>query len=85
MGTLARREATIEALNTMPMPVIAYDEEVLAFVSKHKLYGTGIGYADAHLLVSVQMTANCTLWTRDKRLRTAAERFDLDWPEPKPS
>ncbi len=69
----------------MPLTVIAYDEEVLEFVSNYKLYGTGIGYADAHLLVSVQMTTNCTLWTRDKRLRDAAEKLDLDWPEPKPS
>ena len=85
MGTLAQRQVTMEALSAMPRTVVASDEEVLEFVSRHKLYGTGIGYADAHLLVSAQVTTHCTLWTRDKRLRAAAGKLNLDWPEPKPS
>ncbi len=85
MGILARRDATIRELKKLRITVIAYNDEVLDFVFRHELFGLGIGYTDAHLLVSVQMTPNCTLWTRDKRLRAAAEKLDLDWPEPKPS
>jgi predicted nucleic acid-binding protein len=84
MGALAQRDVTLEALQQLPHTITAYDEEVLRFVADHKLWGAGIGYADAHLLVSVQLTAHCTLWTRDKRLRVVAEKLSLAWPEPKP-
>ncbi len=85
MGILARRDTTIRELKKLQTMVVAHNEEVLDFVARHKLFGLGIGYTDAHLLVSVRITANCKLWTRDKRLRAAAEKLDLGWPEPKPS
>jgi hypothetical protein len=34
----------------------------------------GIGYTDAHLLASVLLDRGTALWTRDKRLITAAEK-----------
>lgn len=78
MGNLRARDTIIELLQALPQAVIASDEEVLAYVSHHRLFGIGIGYADAHLLTSAQLTAGARLWTRDRRLRDAAARLALD-------
>lgn len=85
MGTLAHREVVLDRLRGFDLAEVAYYEEVLAFVSRHSLHGLGLNYIDAHLLVSAQINENCRLWTRDKRLRAAAEQLNLAWPEPKPS
>jgi len=49
----------------------------LTLVSRHRLFGTGIGYIDAYLLAATRLTAGAALWTRDKRLLAAAERLGL--------
>ena len=54
------------------------DGEVLLFIQRHSLTGADIGYGDAHLLASAQLTTGATLWTRDRRLRAAAQRLGLD-------
>lgn len=78
MGNLRARDTIIELLQALPHAVVASDDEVLAYVSRHRLFGLGIGYADAHLLASTQLTAGARLWTRDRRLRDAAGRLDID-------
>lgn len=85
MGSISRREMKLDGFRKLPQIVEAYHQEVLYMVNAHKLWGLGIGYVDAHLLVSVQLTDNCALWSRDKRLQQAAEKLQLSWPEPKPS
>jgi hypothetical protein len=61
----------------MPCAQIASNEEVLGFINQNKLCDLGIGYIDAHLLTSVRLTPNVLLWTRDKRLSAAANKFGL--------
>ena len=39
--------------------------------------GKGIGYIDAHLLVSVTLTNEARLWTTDKRLAEIAANLRL--------
>ena len=51
--------------------------EAPPFIERHALFGTGIGYVDAHLLMSTFLTPEATLWTRDKRLRAVAERLGV--------
>ena len=41
--------------------------------------GRGIGYIDAHLLASVARTGSVLLWTRDRRLMSAAADLNLAW------
>lgn len=77
LGNLKKREIILSDLQALPQAVMAHDEEVLRFIDQHTLYGLGIGYIDAHLLTSVQLTADGSLWTRDKRLHAAAERLGL--------
>jgi predicted nucleic acid-binding protein len=77
LGSLRQRDVILETLNNLPRTKIATDEEVLTFINLSKLYGLGIGYIDAHLLASVRLTSGTLLWTRDKRLRAAANQLGL--------
>ena len=72
-GSLTDRSSILELLEDLPAAVVAEREEVLAFIERHVLHGKGIGYVDVHLLASVVLTEGASLWTRDKRLRIAAE------------
>jgi predicted nucleic acid-binding protein len=77
LGHLAYRTEVLLRLHWLPRAMVADTGEVLRFVDRHKLIGTGIGYVDAHLLVSCRLTADTLLWTRDKRLLAVAARLSL--------
>jgi predicted nucleic acid-binding protein len=77
MGNLHPREVILGALRRLPLAIEANHDEVLHFISNHRLYGLGIGYIDAHLLAAVQLTPGAALWTRDKRLTQVAERLKI--------
>lgn len=77
VGNLRVRNTVLEALLNLPVARTATDEEVRLFIDRNLLFGLGIGYIDAHLLASVRLTAGSLLWTRDKRLQSAAERLSL--------
>jgi predicted nucleic acid-binding protein len=75
-GNLRRRSNVLSELQQLPSAVIAEHEEVLNFVEQHRLFGSGIGWIDAHLLASARLTG-CRLWTLDTRLRQAASKLRL--------
>lgn len=74
-GSLADRQPLLVLLQSLPMATTADADEVLAFIDKRGMHGKGIGYVDVHLLASTLLTHGAALWTRDKRLRAAAERL----------
>ncbi len=76
LGNLHHRGKLLCLLGDLPQATPASDEEVLGFIEHYRLSGTGIGYIDAHLLASAQLTA-VSFWTRDKRLHEAALRLGL--------
>jgi hypothetical protein len=49
----------------------------VATPSRRRLYGHGLGFIDAHLLAAALLTPDARLWTRDRRLRDAAERVGV--------
>ena len=49
----------------------------MLLVERYHLFGTGIGYIDAHLLAAVRLTPGAALWTRDKRLHDTAKECGL--------
>jgi predicted nucleic acid-binding protein len=77
LGSLRQREVVLSSMQDLPQVTVAIDSEVLGFIERRALFSLGIGYIDAHLLASVQLTQGASLWTRDKRLLAAAERFAL--------
>ena len=77
LGNLRQRKVILTALQDLPHANLAHDDEVLRFIDQQALFGLGIGYIDAHLLASVKLTPEATVWTRDKRLLVAAEQLFL--------
>ncbi len=77
MGSIARRVDLLAELQLLRPAIRADDDEVLNLVERHRLFGTGIGLIDAHLLASTLLTPGTRLWTRDRRLREAAERMGV--------
>jgi len=77
LGSLRNRAAILGALAAMPFVMVAGEDEVLALIEQRRLFGTGIGLVDAHLLASALLTHETKLWTRDRRLREAAERLGV--------
>lgn len=75
LGNLRNRGRFLDTFNNLPRTVVVSDWEVMQFIDRNELFGMGIGYIDAHLLASVRLTFDATLWTRDKRLLLAAERL----------
>lgn len=72
LGNLRQRASVLALLQNLPAAVVATDQEVMQFIERNSLAGQGIGYADAHLLVSIRLTAGSSIWTRDKRLAAIA-------------
>jgi predicted nucleic acid-binding protein len=77
LGRMRQREMILAALSDLPRAELATDTEVLGFVDREALFGRGIGYVDAHLLASTRLSAGATMWTRDARLRSVAEKLGL--------
>lgn len=72
-GHLRQRQQVLGLLSHLPGAPVADHHEVLSFVERHRLAGSGVGWIDAHLLASTRL-AGTRLWTFDGRLRTAARR-----------
>ncbi|HEV2748591.1 MAG TPA: VapC toxin family PIN domain ribonuclease [Allosphingosinicella sp.] len=77
LGPIANRRVVLGELQVLPQARPASHAEVMAMIEWLQLFNCGIGYVDAHLLASARQLPNGQLWTRDKRLRTQAERLGL--------
>jgi len=85
MGSFKDRATILDYLDGLKGPTLASNAEVRRFIETHKLFGRGVGYIDAHILVSVRLTPGTSLWTRDKRLREVAEEMGLAFHETRPN
>lgn len=77
LGSLRNRAGILRDLRALPQVMMAEEEEVFGLIERHRLFGTGIGYVDAHLLASALLTSETRLWTRDRRLHEAAARLGV--------
>jgi predicted nucleic acid-binding protein len=77
LGSLAERTKTLALLDLLPQVRVAQLSEVRLTIEARRLYSLGIGLTDAHLIASVFINPSTLLWTRDKRLRTAAEALGI--------
>lgn len=77
LGQLSRRREILALLNNLPRAETARDTEVMDLVEDRHLFGLGIGYVDVHLLAATLLTTGAALWTRDKRLASAATQLGL--------
>ena len=80
MGSFASpkaRSQTIAFLRGLEPAVIVGEVAFHDYVTAQRLYGTGVGFVDCHLLASVAETEGVSLWTADKRLATQAKRIGV--------
>jgi predicted nucleic acid-binding protein len=77
LGHVPKIVEIIDDLRTLPKTIVASIDEVLEFIVDQKLSGSGIGYVDVHLLAAAALTPETFVWTRDKRLHTAAQSLLL--------
>lgn len=77
LGNLRRRDPVLSDLSDLPRAITATDAEVLHLIERRALAGRGIGYIDAHLLATVQLTVGAKLWTHDRSLQRVANALGL--------
>ena len=77
LGSFRHPERILRGVKALPHVAVATPEEVLQFIDRNRLGGSGIGYVDAHLLAAVRLTPGLGLWTRDRALHTIAHRLGL--------
>ena len=75
-GNLKNRIEIISLLHSLPMASTIEFDEFLFFIDQNHLMGKGVGFVDVHLLASAQLTG-VSLWTADKRLKSAADQLEL--------
>lgn len=77
LGSIRGRDAVIGLLSRLPVANIASFDEVMALVSRRRLFGRGLSLVDAQLLASTLITPGASLWTRDKRLAVVADELGV--------
>jgi len=77
LGYLKKRADILASMHSLRTATLASNSEVLEFINRNTLFGSSIGYVDAHLLVSTRLTPGAMLWAKDKKLSAVAHTFDL--------
>jgi predicted nucleic acid-binding protein len=77
LGSLRERTKMLGLLDLLPPVRVARMSEVRLMIEARHLHSLGIGLTDAHLIASVFIDSSTFLWTKDKRLRKAAEGLGI--------
>jgi hypothetical protein len=77
LGSIATREKVLADLALLPQAPIAATDELFSLVEVRRLYGTGVGLTDLHLLCSALFDKSISIWTRDRRLGEIADEFGV--------
>ena len=80
-GMIRRRREFLSFLAALPMIGQLDHERVIQEIGTNGLMGRGIGFIDAHLLMSVIDHTGAALWTRDQRLKRIAEEMGIAFAE----
>ncbi|MDR5826045.1 PIN domain-containing protein [Caballeronia sp. LZ043] len=78
LGSLRNREMVLGALLDLPSAPVATPEEIFYLIEREEMFGRGIGYVDTALLAAARLQPGATIWTRDKRLKSAADQLGLN-------
>ena len=75
-GNLTNRTEILTLLSALPSAKLPTHAEALHMMETRRLYGHGLGWIDVHLLSSA-MLSHMPLWTRDRRLHSAAKALGI--------
>jgi predicted nucleic acid-binding protein len=70
-GSLRARTLVLSSLAALPEAVVATHGEALKLLADERLFGSGLGWVDVHLLASARLSG-ALLWTVDSALVAAA-------------
>lgn len=76
-GLPKRGPFSVASLEEYARAPVASPVEVASFIQWARLAGTGVGYVDAHLLVSARLLPKGSIMTLDNDLAKQAERFGI--------
>lgn len=79
LGSIQNRREVLSLLQDQPSTRVIGSNEFLAFVESHRLMSRELSYVDVHLLGSTLITPGSLIWTRDRRLKKAAEELGAAW------
>ena len=77
-GNLKNRKEIITLLSALPMAPEVEHDETIEFIELNNLMGRGIGFIDVLLLASSRL-AELPIWTKDKRLKEAAQGLRISY------
>jgi predicted nucleic acid-binding protein len=77
VGNVRNRAATLADLAALPKARVASEAEVHHLLESHRLWGTGLGWIDLHLLASAALSG-WTLLTSDRVMNRTAQALRLD-------
>ena len=77
-GNLKNRRKILTHLQSLPITILAEDEEVLEFIENNQLMGKGLGYIDVHLIASAALT-DVPLWTFGKTLDKFTKKIGINY------
>ena len=80
-GHLRNRSQTLGDLGFLRRAPLAQEAEVHILLESHRLWGTGLGWVDLHLLTSAKLSGY-NLYTADGALNAAAAALRLAGPPP---
>jgi predicted nucleic acid-binding protein len=79
-GNLSTRTETIARLEKLPVAAVASEPQVRHLLESRRLWGTGLGWVDMHLLASALMEG-LRLWTADRAVAAAAKQLGIAFPD----
>ena len=71
LGSLRNRSQVLRDLQLLPHIFPASDKETMEWIERRRVFGKGIGWMDAHLLLACILN-DTPLWTADKPLASVA-------------
>ncbi len=77
-GNLKNRNEILSLLQALPMVSAVSQQELLYFIERGGLMGSGIGFVDAHLLASAQLK-RIHIWAFDTSLERVAAKWKLSY------
>jgi predicted nucleic acid-binding protein len=80
-GHLRNRAQTLADLALLARVPLAQESEVRYLLDSRRLWGTGLGRVDLHILTSAKLSGS-SLYTTDRALNTAAASLKLAGPPP---
>lgn len=79
LGNLGSRRAQIQSdLRLLPTLEISAFEELVHFIERERLHGSGLGWVDVELLYAA-LTHEKRLWTGDRALLKAARSYGCSY------